>query len=163
MPKYIFNTGILRGTYTACDENGELRECVGLDFFVGVSEGKDAQEAAINLLNKEHIRNSLPYGVPEILHAYEVGKSCTVNISKIIKKAKEDSKDKEVSTEEPCQWCGQAQSKSSAGKFAHLKKHINQLLAKNMLTKEQAMTIRSLTLSPEITVIFTQAPKTIFK
>ena len=163
MPKYIFNTGVLRGTYTACDENGELRECTGLDFFVGVSDGKDVQEAATNLLDKEHIRNSLPYGTPDKLHAYEVGKSYTIDISKIIKKAKNDTKEIDTVEGEPCQWCGQARSKSSAGKFAHLKKHVNQLLAKELLTKEEALAIRGLTLSPEITAIFTKAPKTIFK
>jgi hypothetical protein len=163
MPKFVFNTGTLRGTYTACDENGELRECVGLDFFIGISEGKDAREAAIKLLDKEHIRNSLPYGTPNILHAYEVKNDCTIDISKIIKKAKDENKKEVAINDEPCQWCGQAQSKSSAAKFAHLKKHINQLQAKELLTKEQAITIRSLTLSPEMVAIFTQAPKTIFK
>jgi hypothetical protein len=56
-----------------------------------------------------------------------------------------------------CPYCSGEVPSNGAAQFSHLKKHINELVGRSVLTKEQADGIRSIKLTPEMAQIFAGA------
>ena len=53
-----------------------------------------------------------------------------------------------------CRWCDESIPKNGAAQFSHLKKHVNELKKKGLLTEDQASSVRKLKLEQEIEDVF---------
>lgn len=169
MGTWLFTTGVMRGSYTVVEEDGEQREQIGLDLCLGFGKGENIKEAAKAILTKAFSHRVVPASFLGTLNAFEIKSDTTVSIGK---KDLEDIK-KEVMKEaiqpqqqvtsdatavgQECTWCGEILPPNAAGKFSHLKKHIGVLVAKEIIPLEDAKDIHSLKLKPNIIVAFQKA------
>lgn len=161
MNKWLFTSGPSRGNYTAIEPDGDRRECTGIDLVLGVGKGSNVAEALTDVLSK--LNKSA--AIPEYLYkhrnivAYPFDDSIWVNVDKPMQTAK-SHKDETISlktsgfSEEKCKWCDETLSTNGAAKYAHLQKHLRQLIKGNLLTVEQKNEIRSTVLTSEMEKVF---------
>lgn len=173
MPKWLFATGVTRGSYTAVEENGDLREVVGLDLVLGIQDGETVEEALEKLLVALGKSNSIPAYLKEDIVAHRVEGSRTIRLNSHLKKAKVEideeltSAEKQTKTvtkpekdvaggykKKKCEYCNEEVCSNGAAQFSHLKKHVTQLAGKGELSPEQVNSIRKLKLEPGIQAIF---------
>lgn len=177
MPKWLFTTGMTRGSYTAVESDGELREVTGLDLCLGVEEGEDLKEAITKLTTRLAKAAAIPAYMKTTVTAIELGSMKQVNIKDFLEKGKIQAEvddktplkaSKLTQADQPekdfaggykqkiCEFCGEKVASNGAAQYSHLRKHIAQMLSKNALTREQAAGIRSTKLTPEMLKLFTE-------
>lgn len=155
MKKFIFVTGVMKGTYQGynCDQEHDY---TGISLYLGVSQGETKEAAWITLYEKHSLDRYLT-DLTKVV-GFEVvgdGHDMVLDQAKISAKSEQTPVIKVGNYEEKqCKFCKAKVPSNGAAQFSHLKKHINELLSKNLLTKEQAAGIRSLKLEPAIEKIF---------
>ena len=146
--KFIFTTHLLRGTYNYITDNGEDIAYNDISLYLGISEGKTAQEAWQELRDKCNLLDKLPEIKVRKIYAYEITNEYEIDIERVTKTIQERY------PEATCEWCKEKLPSNGAAQYSHLTKHIKELTNKGFLTKEQAMAIRSIKLSNNIREIF---------
>jgi hypothetical protein len=176
MKSWIFTTGITRGSYTIIEADGEERDHVGMDLCLGFGKGDNVKEVAKAILTRAFAHRMVPASFTGTLHAFEIGSDTTISMEK---KELEDVKNQAMKEEiqpqpkvvsdavavgQECIWCGETLPPNAAGKFSHLKKHVGVLVAKEIITIDDAKGIHSLKLKPNIMMAFQKAKeKGLFK
>jgi len=165
MKKFLFVTHLVRGRYQYVTDDGDEVGYDGISLNLGISEGNTVEEAWANILDSGYIGRTLPE--VKIRHAfgYEiVDKGIQVKYQEgkeVIER--EAPKPLRSPTEKyemkVCFWCHEPVPSNGAASYSHLKKHINELVAKKVLDKEQANAVRSVKLTPEMETIFKEAFK----
>lgn len=156
MKKFIFVTGIMRGNYVSVTDVGEEVNYSGVSLYLGTSKGENVTEAWEKLLGKHGLDICLPDFRTHDIIAFEIADD-GVELSAKIKGAMKPTNVVEPGSvkvgkfgEKTCQWCGEVLPGNGAAQFSHLKKHINWLVSKEVLTKEESQAIRSVKLTPEM-------------
>jgi hypothetical protein len=164
MKKWIFVTGTTRGSFTAVEPDGEIREVIGLDVNLGMESGENVKEAAQKLLNKL----ARSHTIPEVLYkknkiiAYEIlDNGDFVDIKKDLSEVDVEEVHKtevtSVYQNVKCKWCEEALPKNGAAQFSHLKKHLKQLVVAGLMTQEVMNAVNSLTLKGDVVEILQRA------
>lgn len=161
MQKWLFTSGMTRGSFTAVENDGERRQVVGIDLVLGISEGENVKIALQKLISKLKLNN----GIPEYLYddkkvvAYSFQTSEWVQVGKI-EIIEDDQPIKESKFETKiCKWCDNELPSNGGAQFAHLQKHLRQLLKNNKITIEQMQSVRNINLTQEFDIIFSAAKK----
>ena len=160
MPTWVFASGHTRGSFTAIESDGDIRECAGVDLVLGTEVAETKEEAYQQLLTKLTHALAIPaYLFKERnIICYEINKSYFMPLD-LKHRPKEvalaPNPVKEFGFQKvPCKWCSKELPSNGAAQFAHLGKHLRQLVFKNLLTKEQSALVRSTALTPEVEKIF---------
>jgi len=166
MPTWVFASGHTRGSFTAVESDGETRECVGVDLVLGTEVAETKEEAYQQLITKLTKAAAIPAYLfkDKNIICYEIGKSYTLPFDMNMTKKEivlEPNPVKEFGFQKvPCKWCGNDLPSNGAAQFAHLSKHLRQLVAKNLLTRGQSVLVRSTALTPEMEKIFNEGKNT---
>jgi hypothetical protein len=166
MKKFLFVSHLVRGRYQYITDEGDEVNYDGISLYLGIGEGNTVEEAWANILDSGYIGRTLPE--VKIRHAfgYEI-------VDDGVQVKYQEGKEVHTETEAPkplrspsekyetkvCVWCHEPVPSNGAAQFSHLKKHVNELVAKKVLDKEQANAVRSVKLTPEMEVIFKEAFK----
>ncbi len=176
MKSWIFTTGMTRGSYTIIEADGEQRDHIGMDLCLGIGKGENVKEAAKVILTRAFAHRMIPASFNGTLHAFEISSDTTVTMDKKdLEDVKQEAMKEEIRPQpkvvsdaiavgQECTWCGETLPPNTAGKFSHLKKHVGVLVAKEIITHDDAKAIHSLKLKPNIMVAFQKAKeKGLFK
>ena len=168
MAEFLFTSGTSRGAFTAVEADGERRDCIGVDIVLGIETGETAKEALTELLTKL----SQSHALPEYLYqhrnivVYKISGSDWINHTELLKhatkEAEEELKTEPLKTEGgyqevTCKWCGKTLPSNGGPQFAHLQKHLRQLLKAKLITDEQYRSIHTTTLTKEFEEILLKA------
>jgi len=162
MPTWVFASGHTRGSFTAVESDGETRECVGIDLVLGTEVAETKEEAYRQLLAKLIQAAAIPEYLfkDKNIICYEINKSYNIPIDLKHRPKEivlEQNPVKEFGFQKvPCKWCNKELPSNGAAQFAHLGKHLRQLVFKNLLTREQSALVRSTALTPEVEKIFNE-------
>lgn len=173
MPTWLFTTGSTRGSFQAVEADGEVIDVIGVDLVLGSGDGETVEEAMKKVVEKISSERRVPkylYDQKKII-AHLVTKSSWIDHNGALKESSVDvlkriTPQEEVKVTAPqrdaigsykaqvCQWCGDEVPSNGAAQFSHLKKHVNHLVEKNALTKEQGLAIRKIRLTPDMEKTF---------
>jgi len=149
MARWAFCTN-MAGEFVSLTPDGKEVSFGGASLYLGVKEGETKEKAFASLLSTQSLDRYLP-GLKEIgVFAFQVpDKPTDVNLKRVFDAVKKDV-ESPLETGDRCEWCGEKSPPNGAAKFAHLRKHLNELVRKKKLTEEQMRGVRKLDLPSDI-------------